>query len=305
MDSLGSPESTIKQKVSVFPANEGEWETLQEPVWQSLMGLTVEQPPPHEAALRVDSLPSMMKAARRRIEGEVVAAVVGRLIMLSSDDVATEMAQQQRPDPAMRDDGNVAGVTRRGSKHLLNSTDDPTLGVGGAFPASDAFFRMSKEQIGDGLELLLGQVARSRSVILAKVIQLHDRQVQRSSQNFRSVACLALRAAPHHTQPARPGARKNLRHPVSASRRQRPFGYWHRRVNQDVRVSDEVDSPRRGGHDPFNAAWGTVLPIFSSAVAFRAVRTLVTSSGAAELLDLDDGLTPALPTPRPPQGFEA
>jgi hypothetical protein len=21
-------------------------------------------------------------------------------------------------------------------------------------------------------------------------------------------------------------------------------------------VSDEVDSPRRGGHDPFNAAWG-------------------------------------------------
>jgi hypothetical protein len=54
----------------------------------------------------------MMKAAARRIEGEVVAAVVRRLIVLSSDDVATEMAQQQRPDPAMRDDGNVAGVTR-------------------------------------------------------------------------------------------------------------------------------------------------------------------------------------------------
>lgn len=76
------------------------------------MGLVAEQSPPDEAALRVDSVPSMMKAARRRIEGEVVAAIIRRLIVLSSDDVATEMAQQQRPDPAMRDDGNVAGVTR-------------------------------------------------------------------------------------------------------------------------------------------------------------------------------------------------
>jgi hypothetical protein len=32
MDSLGSPENAIKQKVSVFPVNEGERETLQEPV---------------------------------------------------------------------------------------------------------------------------------------------------------------------------------------------------------------------------------------------------------------------------------
>ena len=79
---------------------------------QSLMGLAAEQQPPDEAALRVDRAPSVMKAARRRIEGEVVAAVVGWLIMLSSDDVASEMAQQQRPDPAMRDDGNVAAVTR-------------------------------------------------------------------------------------------------------------------------------------------------------------------------------------------------
>ncbi len=90
----------------------------------------------------------MMKAARRCIEGEVVAAVVRRLIMLPSDDVATEMAQQQRPDPAMRDDGNVAAVARRSGKHLLNSTNDPPLGVGCALPASDAFFRMSKEQQG-------------------------------------------------------------------------------------------------------------------------------------------------------------
>ena len=269
------------------------------------MGLAAEQQPPDEAALRVDSVPSMMKAARRRIEGEVVAAVVRRLIVLSSDDVATEMAQQQRPDPAMRDDGNVAGVTRRRGEHLLNSTDDPTLRVGGALPASDAFFRMSKEQVGDGLELLLWQVARGRSVILAEFIQLHDGQAQRSCQNFRTIARLALRAAPHDAQPARPGACKSLDHPVTASRRQRPFGYWHRRVHQDVRVSDEVDGPRRGGHGPFNAAWGAVLPIFSPAVAFRAVRPLVTSSGAAELLGLDDGLTPALPTPRPLPGFAA
>ena len=76
------------------------------------MGLAAEQQPPDEAALCVDSVPSMMKAAPRRIEGEVVAAVVRRLIVLASDDVATEMAKQQRPDPTMRDDGNVAGVTR-------------------------------------------------------------------------------------------------------------------------------------------------------------------------------------------------
>ena len=187
----------------------------------------------------------------------------------------------------------------------MNSTDDPTLGVGCALPASDAFFRMSKEQVGDGLELPLWQVARGRSVILTEFIQLHDGQAQRSCQNFRSVARLALRAAPHDAQLARPGACKSLDHPVTASRRQRPFGYWHRWVNQDVRVSDEVDGPCRGGHGPFNAALGAVLPIFSRSAAFRAVRSLVTSSSAAELLGLDDGLTSALPTPRPPQGFAA
>ena len=125
-------------------------------------------------------MPSVMKAASRRIEGEVVATVIGGLIVLSSDQVAPEMAEQQRPNPAMCDDGNVAGVTRRRGKDLLNCTDNPTLGVGGAFPAADAFVRVSKEQIGCGLELILGQIARSRSVIFAEFIQLHDRQAERS-----------------------------------------------------------------------------------------------------------------------------
>ena len=53
-------------------------------------------------------------------------------------------------------------------------------------------------------------------------------------------------------------------------------------------MSDEVDGPCRGGHGPFNAALGAVLPIFSRSAAFRA----------AELPVLDHRLTPALPTPR-------
>jgi hypothetical protein len=70
-----------------------------------------------------------VEAARRRIEGEVVAAVVVWLVVLSSDDIAPEMTQQQRPDPAVCDDGDVAAITRRGSEHLFDGADDATLGA--------------------------------------------------------------------------------------------------------------------------------------------------------------------------------
>jgi hypothetical protein len=49
----------------------------------------------------------MKKPPASEVEGEVVAAIIGWLIMRSADRVASQIAQQQRPDAAMRDDGGV------------------------------------------------------------------------------------------------------------------------------------------------------------------------------------------------------
>jgi hypothetical protein len=54
-----------------------------------------------------------VKSARPRIEGEAVAAVVGRLVVLVSNGMAAQMALQQRPGSAVRDDGDVALAARR------------------------------------------------------------------------------------------------------------------------------------------------------------------------------------------------
>src|SRR5580700_10592862 len=101
----------------------------------------------------------MAKPPGCNIERKVVAAIVAWLVVRPADRLATEMAQQQRPDPTVRDDDNIATAASRGSEHMIDSGHDAALSIDGALPAAHASLRLSKELIRHGLELGRGQVA--------------------------------------------------------------------------------------------------------------------------------------------------
>jgi hypothetical protein len=65
---------------------------------------------PREQTSAVDSLSAMVDPAGRGVESKVVAAVVGRLVVLSSNRFTAQTAQQQRSNTAVRDNCNVAAA---------------------------------------------------------------------------------------------------------------------------------------------------------------------------------------------------
>ena len=101
----------------------------------------------------VDSLPAVMDPTGRGVESEVVAAVVGRLVVLPPNSIVAQVTQQQRPDTAVRDNGDCAAAVCRNSENFFDSTYDPALRVDGLFPTADVLVGMGKEQIGHGFEL--------------------------------------------------------------------------------------------------------------------------------------------------------
>jgi hypothetical protein len=62
------------------------------------------------ALLSVDRPPAVVECSGRGIEGEVIATVVGRLVVPSVEHVPTEVTQQQRANAAMRDDCDVTAT---------------------------------------------------------------------------------------------------------------------------------------------------------------------------------------------------
>ena len=62
----------------------------------------------HLPGIAIDRASIVAQSARRGIEGEVIAAFIGRLIVLPPDRMGAEMGQKQRPHPAMGDDREVA-----------------------------------------------------------------------------------------------------------------------------------------------------------------------------------------------------
>src|SRR3954467_12989259 len=101
----------------------------------------------------------MVDPARRSVEGEVVATVVGRLVELPPDRHAAQVAQQQRSDPAVCDDSDVTDRARRDGEHSLDGPDYPALRLNGALPAADALFWAGEERVGDRFEFRARQIA--------------------------------------------------------------------------------------------------------------------------------------------------
>jgi hypothetical protein len=72
------------------------------------------------------------------VKGEVVTPAAGRLIVLATDFVASQVTQQQGSDAAVRDDSDVA-VTKGASRDdLIDSGDNSALRIGGGFPSANA-----------------------------------------------------------------------------------------------------------------------------------------------------------------------
>ena len=68
----------------------------------------------------------------------------------------------------MTDDRQIAITGLR--QYLLDRANNPRLGSDRRLPAAHALSRMSKERVGGCFELLICEVTRRRSVILAEIV---------------------------------------------------------------------------------------------------------------------------------------
>jgi hypothetical protein len=103
------------------------------------------------------------------IEGEPVSTICRWLLVTPTDRHSGEIAIEQRPCASVPNDGNVAIVEGLGYD-LFDRVNDPRLGICCGLPSPNAGLRLSKERVNRCLELLLSEVARRRSVILAEAI---------------------------------------------------------------------------------------------------------------------------------------
>ena len=115
----------------------------------------------------LDAPPSRQQPTAGGIEGEEIASSSAGLIFGPTDRHAFQVAEQERPYAAMRDDGYIP-TCDRSCNHVLHSTDDPALCISGAFPPAYAVVRSGEELVGHRLELVSWQIAGRRSVVLAK-----------------------------------------------------------------------------------------------------------------------------------------
>jgi hypothetical protein len=136
------------------------------------------------------------------------------------------------------DNGNVANIG--GLRHeLLDCVNDTRLGIRGGLPASDAGLRLSKERLGRRFKLLLREVTRRRSVILAEVINDAIREPEPVGEDLCPLSRFALAAAEDATHPSYPGIGRHRAQPCTASLVERPIGNRDARINRDVRVGDK------------------------------------------------------------------
>jgi hypothetical protein len=123
------------------------------------------------------------------IEGEPVSTICCGLLVTPADRHCGQMAIEQRRCASVPNNRNIAVVGGL-RDDLFDRANDPRLGICRGFPAPNAGLRLSKERINHCLELLLGEVARRRSVILAEAI--NDAVPVRPSPSAES--CTASRA---------------------------------------------------------------------------------------------------------------
>ncbi len=101
--------------------------------------------------------PSLVEnGARPEIEAPDIA--LRPLILRSADGHAEIVAQQQRPHPAMRDDGDVPASARRGEE-TLGRRHHPLLRIDRPLPAADAGSWAGEEGVGRGADPSLSDLA--------------------------------------------------------------------------------------------------------------------------------------------------
>jgi hypothetical protein len=125
--------------------------------------------------------------------------------------------QQQRPDAAMGDDGDIAF---RGCcvQQGADRADDPALGIRGGFPSANADLWMGEECIGCGLEFRLRQIAGRGTVILAQRGKHMRHDGNHVGDDQRALPGFSLRAAPQGAQAGHPGLIQQSAHPFAAER---------------------------------------------------------------------------------------
>lgn len=111
----------------------------------------------------------MQELSAHPIEGEPVSTICRGLLVTPADRHSGQMAIEQRPCASVPKNRNVAIVGGLGYD-LFDRMNDPRLGICRGLPAPNARLRLGKERINRCLELLLGEIARRRSVILAEAI---------------------------------------------------------------------------------------------------------------------------------------
>jgi hypothetical protein len=181
----------------------------------------------------------MQEFSAHGIEGEPVSTICGGLLVTPADRHSGEVAIEQRPYASVPNDGNVAIVGGSGY-YPFDRVNDPRLGVCRGLPASNSGLLLGKKRVNRCLELLLGEVARRRSVILAEAINdAVSVQSKPVSEELCRVSPFALAGGEDMAHAARPRRGCHRLHACSPARIEWPIGNRDARIDRDIRVGDE------------------------------------------------------------------
>lgn len=105
--------------------------------------------------LILNQAPAREQATGAYVEGIDTASSCARLVLGPADRHAFEVAEQERPNAPVGDDGDIPVPGRLGND-MLHRDDDPALGIDGTLLTPHALLRVREEEVGRRLELHLG-----------------------------------------------------------------------------------------------------------------------------------------------------
>jgi hypothetical protein len=187
----------------------------------------------------IERHPTCRRFSAHGIEGEPVSTICCGLLVTPADRRSGEVAIKQRPRASVPNNGDVAIVGGL-RDDLFDRVNDPRLGICRGLPASNAGLRLGKKRINRCLELLLSEVARRGSGVLAEAIN-HAVSVQSKlvGKELCRVSRFALAAGEDLAHAACPRRSRHRSHACSPARIEWPIGNRDARVNRDIRVGDE------------------------------------------------------------------
>lgn len=159
------------------------------------------------------------------------------LVGRPADRLGTIMAEQQRADATMGDEGDVAAGMGREDRR--DGRRHPDLGIGRALPAAHAFVGGREELVGDALELRRRQEACGAAVVLVKSLVDADRQPGAASQDAGRFDRLGLVARPDRRQVLALRRGGEEPHAPDAAVRQMPARHRHAGIDHHLRMRDE------------------------------------------------------------------